>query len=390
MLFDFFKFSRGISLEQNKEPALGRDIREFCNEVTKVTLIDTKNAPPVAPTSDDIIKYARLAGIVDETDGKKLASKLAAFKKNPPTAVVADAVDDEPYISSRLRPALEHSELMIKGLEFVMTAVGATQAHIAVCSDIFYEDTRVPKEILGYRTEKISDKYPTLDRTERKLAHKNDLLVGSCALIHLARALLENRMQTTCFVTVGGDCIASPANLEISLGKSVQSAIDFCGMSANPSRVVVGGSMTGYSVSNTSTAKITATTRAVLAFKDDFKELGYTCIGCGRCSKVCPEGLNPYYIYKFLTFKDKKFLDRFEPEFCTGCGTCSYVCPAKLDLSYKIQLAKHERQKAREEKKEWEVAAAMLAETRDEMSAKQVEEQETFAPAQDTPKEVKP
>ena len=35
-------------------------------------------------------------------------------------------------------------------------------------------------------------------------------------------------------------------------------------------------------------------------FKEDFKEMNFTCIGCGRCAKVCPEGLSPYYIYKFL------------------------------------------------------------------------------------------
>lgn len=337
-----FKFSSGITLEQHKEPALGRELREFCNEVTKVTLINIDRKPGGEVSAEDIIQYAKLASIIDESDKRKLYIKLSNHKKAGVKRIIIDAIDDEPYISSQLSPALHLSEKIISGLKYAQKAVGATEAAIAVCSDIFYESTKIPKDILGIPVEKVSSKYPAEYLNRKKYNSQGSMVVGSCALIHLARAIEEHRMQTTCFVTVGGDCIASPSNLEVSLGRTVQSVMDFCGLIQNPSRVVTGGSMTGSTVLNTNTAKINAGTRAVLAFKEDFKELAYTCIGCGKCAAVCPQGLNPYYIRKFLGSKNIKTLVKFDLQECIGCGTCSYICPAKLDLAQLILTAKRE------------------------------------------------
>jgi electron transport complex protein RnfC len=72
--------------------------------------------------------------------------------------------------------------------------------------------------------------------------------------------------------------------------------------------------------------------------------MGYSCIGCGRCTDVCPEGLSPYYIYKVVQSKRRRNLDLFDADRCTGCGTCSYICPAKLDLAQVVQRAARLRQ----------------------------------------------
>lgn len=336
----FFRLSNGIALEQNKEPALGRELREFCNEVTKVTLIDKTEIPQGELTPENIILFAKAAAIVDESDGRKLYTKLNSHKKLGTQKIVIDAIDDEPYISSQLNPALNLSEKMAIGLEYAKKAIGATEAVLAVCGNIFDEETKIPKDVLGIPVEKMSSRYPAEYLGKRRFNKEKSLVIGSCALIHLARAVEEHRMQTTAFVTIAGDCITSPSNVEVSVGTSVQAALDFCGLIQNPSRVVTGGSMTGSIVTNTVTAKVNATTRGILAFKEDFKDLGYTCIGCGKCSAVCPQGLNPYYINKFLNSGNMKMLDIFDIKACIGCGTCSYICPAKLDLSKTIVEAR--------------------------------------------------
>ncbi len=47
------------------------------------------------------------------------------------------------------------------------------------------------------------------------------------------------------------------------------------------------------------------------------------CIGCGTCSKVCPEGC--------ITMKKGK--DKQKPitdyDYCKGCGVCAAECPVK-------------------------------------------------------------
>lgn len=113
--------------------------------------------------------------------------------------------------------------------------------------------------------------------------------------------------------------------------------------------------MKGYTVTDLESTMVTPMTRGVLAFREIFKDLNYACIGCGRCSDVCPIGLTPYYLYKFVQSGRYNMLKNFDIELCIDCGTCSYVCPAKLNVSAVIAQGKRgmldyvQRQKARAE-----------------------------------------
>jgi 2-oxoacid:acceptor oxidoreductase delta subunit (pyruvate/2-ketoisovalerate family) len=48
-----------------------------------------------------------------------------------------------------------------------------------------------------------------------------------------------------------------------------------------------------------------------------------TCIGCGTCAKVCPEGC--------IAMKNKPEGQKPETDydFCKGCGLCAAECPVK-------------------------------------------------------------
>jgi len=57
-----------------------------------------------------------------------------------------------------------------------------------------------------------------------------------------------------------------------------------------------------------------------------------TCIGCARCSKVCPESC----------IEMQKKADKQKPvtdyDYCKGCGLCAKECPVKaikMDLEVK-------------------------------------------------------
>ncbi len=62
------------------------------------------------------------------------------------------------------------------------------------------------------------------------------------------------------------------------------------------------------------------------------------CMNCGLCSKVCPIGLNPKYVFDHRGNVKKVYYDR-----CLDCGLCSYVCPAHIDIRAYMRRARDEK-----------------------------------------------
>lgn len=341
--------TRGIILEQYKEPAVSRPLLEFVNSSYPGMLFESS-----LPTrdeelgSEDIIRLAELGEIVDERDGAPLSQKLRQAAQQRVQVVVADAIDDEPYVSSQLGSMLRRSEEAAAGLRLAMKAVGAGKPYFAVYKNITDLVNKIPRTLEGIAVKRIRGRYPAEFRTTDDFARGTTLVVlGVCSLIHLCRAVREHRVQSTCFVTVAGNCVANPMNLEVSVGMTVAQLLERCGLAYDPGRVILGGPMTGVACRDTEATVISATTRAVLAFKDDRKERRYQCIGCGKCVECCPENLTPFYINKYIEKDRPEMLDFYEIDRCIGCGTCSYVCPAKLDIAENIKTAKAARQKSR-------------------------------------------
>ena len=328
---------RGVYLQQYKEPALTRPVVPFINPSPASHI----SLPPVDKLEDlepeQILQYAREAAIVDERDGRLLWRKLASARRRKMEVVLADAMDDEPYISSQIGPMLHLPELAVEGLRAAVRAVGAQQMAFVVYKNITDLSTRIPKNLDSIPVERLGGKYPAEIRANKAdKDSKETLIVGVCSLIHLARAIHQGEAQTTCFVTVAGNCVANPQNLEVSLGMTAHPVLERCGLSKDPTRVIIGGSMTGIAVIDTDKTLITPMTRGVLAFLEDEKERRYRCIRCGRCVNVCPQRLNPMEIHKAVALGRLALLEKMELERCIGCGTCSYVCPAKLDISAQI------------------------------------------------------
>ena len=336
----------GVYLQQYKEPALSRQVVSFINPSAPVSKL---SLPPVEELEDlepeQIIQYAREAAIVDERDGRPLWKKLSAGRRRKMEIVLGDAMDDEPYISSQLGPLLHFSEQAAQGLRAAVRAVGAQQMAFVVYKNLTDLSTRIPKSLDSIPVERLGGKYPVEIRANKAdKDSKETLILGVCSLIHLARAIHQGEMQSTCFVTVAGNCVANPQNLEVSLGMTAHQVLERCGLSRDPTRVIIGGSMTGIAVIDTDKTLVSPVTRGVLAFLEDEKERRYRCIRCGRCINACPQGLNPMLINKAIKLRREKILEEMGLDRCIGCGTCSYVCPAKEEIAADIQ--RYQAQKA--------------------------------------------
>ena len=51
-----------------------------------------------------------------------------------------------------------------------------------------------------------------------------------------------------------------------------------------------------------------------------------TCIGCGMCERICPEGI--CFKSGEKNSQGKTFYEK-DLDYCKGCGLCAEVCPVK-------------------------------------------------------------
>ena len=332
-------FSKGILLAQHKEPALSRPILRFVNPTIDNHEIDLSKLA-VQNEQEAIIEIARLAQIVDERDGKPLY-KVLQKALGRTDIVIADAVDDEPYVSSRLAPMLALRTELAEGIDLCKRVGDAKRAAIMVYKMITDTETRIPRSVEKIKVTRIRGGYPATPSARlRQFGPGAKLVLGAGALIHLSRAVYKAKKHTSAFVTVAGNCVTNSVNMEVSVGMTVMQVLERCGLSEEPTRSVCGGSMTGISVIDPDNTLVTYTTKAILAVRENEADMHYACIGCGICERACPAGLNPMYIHRFVRTSYFASLRPFDAHLCIGCGTCSYVCPSKLQVASSVGIAK--------------------------------------------------
>lgn len=329
--------SGGIILEQHKEPMLCRDMKVYPTVTKKLFESPILNKPEEELTLSDIIDIARQADIVDESDGKKLFEKLNSVENSFINTVTCDAVDDEPYASVQMNIALHKPEEVAFSLNLIKRALGAKECKIAVYKHIGETAIKIPSQIGGIPIDKIGGKYPAelLDR-RRFRSRKGVFIIGAGALLHLYRAIKEGRAVTTCFITVAGDALAEPSNIEVPLGISAAELLEFTGLSAEPEALVIGGAMRGKSIFEPGGEYVNALSLSLLALRESNRSVNLPCIGCGRCDSVCPEGLSPSQLRRFAQYGKYDKFPLYDADKCRGCFSCSYICPAKLDVGVAI------------------------------------------------------
>lgn len=331
--------NKGILLEQHKEPMLSRTILVVRHEYEYFEC-DFPEVPVEELSKEQIIEVARLAGIIDDTDGKPLADKLEEAMKSGKKTLVIDAVDDEPYISSQMALVFHKQEKLALGIRLCSKVLEPDDSYVAVYEHIFDMNVNLPKNVGEFPVKKIGGLYPAENRMYGRISRKEHIVFGAGAMVHLARAAEESRKMTSCFVTVAGDAITNPRNIEVPIGTTVARIFELCGLVEDPEAVSVGGTMTGRSVLEPEEEKVDVLTKGVIAMSRNSRSLRYRCIGCGRCDHACPQTLSPSRIRLLVEFGKFDELAKYDPDHCIGCGSCSYVCPAKLDVAASVLKAK--------------------------------------------------
>lgn len=304
-------------------------------------------SPKSGLTDDEIIEIAQAAGIIDEYDGIPLSKKLRRIRRAKADCLVAMAVDEETYVCSSEAAFRESPEAVAGGLAFAARACGAGMQKIAVAKI---------KELLSLTWLKAPENrsllleagraYPVWDGLKRRLSSEGRLpeKIGAqaCAALDLAIRKAEPQVRTV--VTVAGEGVERPANLRVCIGTPIRELMEECGCPQN-ALYIVGSPMTGKTTEDFS-APVTADTRCLIALSRHPEHKPFACIGCGRCSQVCPEGIMPWYLHQY--FQQNEYADPaqlYRADKCLGCNSCSSVCPSGIDLSAVVKKAAEIRER---------------------------------------------
>lgn len=305
-----------------------------------------------AMTSQEILDAVKQAGIVG-LGGAGFPTHVKLAPKNPEKIeyVIANGAECEPYLTSDYRLMLEQADKIIGGLKVMLALFPNAKAVIGIEDnkpEAIRKMTELVKDEAKIEVCALQTKYP--QGGERSLIYavtgrkiNSSMLpadvgcivdnVDTIASIYMAVCHTTPLIRK--IITVTGDAVAEPKNLEVRLGTNYQELIEAAGgFKTEPEKVISGGTMMGQAqfdlnvpVSKTSAAFTCLT-------KDEVAELEPTaCIRCGRCIDVCPSRIVPQKLYKAAIKNDLEQFEKLNGMECMECGSCTFICPARKQLT---------------------------------------------------------
>ena len=310
-------------------------------------------------TQDEIIDIIKESGIVG-LGGAGFPTSVKLAPKNPLDidTLIINGAECEPYLTSDYRLMLEKSDEIIKGIKAVLKLLPNAKAVIGIENNKddaikILEDKVSAEEKIS--VQPLKTKYPQGGErqlifavTGRKLnskilpADKGCIVINTASCYAIYEAVYLSMPLIHRVMTITGEAVNSPCNVDVPLGMSHSKVLEACGGAKDDVvKFISGGPMMGMAMS-TLDIPVVKTSSSILSFsKDDVAMLPQSaCIHCGKCVAACPEILVPQMMCKSIKTNDyERFADLGGME-CMECGSCTFVCPAKIPLTQMFKLGK--------------------------------------------------
>ena len=308
------------------------------------------------PAPGDYVKLIRSAGIV----GMGGACFPTHVKLSPPKDkiinwVIVNAAECEPYLSCDNRLMIESPDEIIRGLQYVLEIFPNAQGVIAIENNkpeaiaTMTEHNKNPRiKIMPHKV-----KYPqgaekmlikTVTGQEVPLVPALPADVG-CIVLNtrttwqICKTIEEGLPVVERVISVTGDAVNEPKNLQVPLGISVRRLIEACnGFKSEPVKIIAGGPMMGLAMRSVDVPVVKGTSGILaLTSKSAYIAEESACLRCGKCLEACPMHLEPTLLDHAVRKRDYETFEAHGGMNCIECGSCAYSCPASRHLvqSYK-------------------------------------------------------
>ncbi len=273
-------------------------------------------------------------------------------------AVVINAAECEPYITSDTRTLLDRADDVFAGIELLKKYLKVPRYVIGIEDnkpDAIAKARALAAKIEGVEVQVLPAMYPqggekvlvynTLGRLIPQGGLPLDVgvvVINVTTLAFIAKYIETGMPLVEKCLTVDGSAIREPKNVIAPIGTPIADVIESAGgCKSEPAKVLYGGPMMGIAVPDLS-APILKNTNAIVVMDEAEARPPKTtpCINCGACLTNCPLRLDPRAIAKAYKMNEPEELKALCVDLCMECGCCSYVCPAKRHLVQTNKLAK--------------------------------------------------
>lgn len=277
--------------------------------------------------------------------------------------VVVNGAECEPLLRVDQQLMALYPDLIIRGLEAVLQATGASQGIIALKAKYHEAIHALEKRISGKPIKLfiLDDFYPAGDEQitvyealkrvvpEGGIPIKVGCVVDNVeTLLNVARAM-EGKPVTHTYVTITGD-VPKPITVKLPIGMTVAEALRLAGVNDPQGKVVIdGGPMMGNVIDDVN-QPVTKLTKGLIVLREDhpliqrkrmplarqLRQAKAACCQCTRCTEICPRHLLGHSLRPHLVMRAVNHYRGSEEVLkmsliCSQCGACEYVCP--MDLS---------------------------------------------------------
>lgn len=323
---------------------------EIKNNYKEESLIEYNNKKIDRQTILNIIKESGIIGM----GGAGFPTNIKYNNDNINTLII-NACECEPFITCDYRLIMDQTLKLINGIHYALIATNAKEAIIAIKKDKI-DAIELLKEYIDDKIKLylVDDKYPvgwekylvtkiTKKNYDKLPIEVNCIVSNVSTIIAIDEAVKYNKPLIERMVTFTGYCLNAPINVYCKIGTNIEEIINYISgikHKYHKKHLIAGGAMTGKSISGDNLI-VTKTLNSIIInpYLRKQNEIE-VCIGCGKCSYICPTKLTPTQIIKYYSLKDIEELKQLKSTSCISCGLCSYVCPSRIDLTFLTTRAK--------------------------------------------------
>jgi len=289
------------------------------------------------------------------------AQKLMQARTCEIEYLLLNGVECEPYISADNALLIERSDQVLLGAAIMLRALDCDECLVAVKADMTEARAAVQEAIDALGDDRISMVvvpafYPAGgERQLIELITGKEVQAGGlpwdvgvvCQNVGTVAAVAKffgaGEPLISRIVTVTGNGVGAPANVEVMIGTPISDLVEFAGGYTDAAAgLVMGGPMMGFSLPHDQ-LPVTKATNCILVA--DQAELDPSvrempCIRCGECARACPATLMPQQLLALARGPDYAALESQGLQDCIECGCCDYVGPSYIPLTSRFIEAK--------------------------------------------------